>query len=233
MKKKFFGLLLAIAAFACGAQAQNSNTNSKPQESDNRKAAFGVSLGFTENRVDLYYTPSGVAYPLEQGNYSFYARGFRLADVVEFYLDRRFSLRAMPGISLFGSSWEPGAIAVPVPPLVDYRVESVLGELPIDVKYHPFRVGSVQPYVTSGLSYGFDFTSLRRNSGNESIMRLNPNDLRFTCGLGFDCYTRYLKVGVEMKAGFGLLSPNTSGSFSNDFYFHSGPAFSFGINIQA
>lgn len=40
--------------------------------------------------------------------------------------------------------------------------------------------------------------------------------------------------GVELKAGFGLLSPDTGGTdHTNPFYFHGGPTFGIGINIEA
>ena len=60
------------------------------------------------------------------------------------------------------------------------------------------------------------------------------HDLRYTCGLGVDWYTRLVRVGVELKAGFDLLPPNTDGSgLSRHAYFHAGPTFSIGINIEA
>jgi hypothetical protein len=112
-------------------------------------------------------------------------------------------------------------------------LESVRGEVPVDVKFHPYRWGKVEPYLTSGLGYGYDFASLREDSHNY-IKPLNAHDLRYTCGLGVDWYTRLVRVGVELKAGFDLLPPNTDGSgLSRHAYFHAGPTFSIGINIEA
>ena len=200
---------------------------------DNKKILYGIHLGFTANNVDLYYTQGGAAHALEEGNHSFAVPGFSIATMFDVRLGNYFSLRAMPGVTCFGHIWEPGNISVFVVPSGTYKVKSVLGELPVDVKFHPFRMGKWQPYITSGLSYGFDFGTLR-DSDNEDIQRLNGHDLRYTCGLGIDCDTRYLRVGVELKAGFGLLSPNTDGTdHSNTFYFHGGPTFSIGFNIEA
>ena len=49
-----------------------------------------------------------------------------------------------------------------------------------------------------------------------------------------DWYTRYLKIGFEFKAGYGLLPPHTSGGdHTNPFYFHDSKGFYIGLNIEA
>ena len=196
---------------------------------DNHKLLYGLHLGFTENQVDLYYTQSGTAHALEEGNHSFYVPGFRIAVMGEVSLSRYFSLRVMPGISLFISRWEPRDVSVTAMLLDDYRVESVCGELPVDVKFCAFRINKLEPYVAVGLNYRYDFSTLR--NGSEYIHPLNAHDLRYTYGLGVDWYTRYLKIGFEFKASHGLFSPGTGGN--DPFYFHNSSSICFGINIEA
>ena len=203
-------------------------------ELDSRKVLYGFHLGFTENKVDIYHIQSGEAHALEQSDNSFYATGFRLAVMCELRLGRYFSLRAMPGVTLLNHKWEPDNTTVAALPSANYKVESVCGELPVDVKFRPFRFGDIEPYLTSGLSYRIDFASLSKNSDTEKINQLNAHDLRYTCGLGMDWYMHYISVGLELKASFGLLSPNTGGSdHTNPFYFHPGPTFSIGLNLGA
>ena len=62
-------------------------------------------------------------------------------------------------------------------------------------------------YFTAGVSYGFDFASLRknRNQTNQAIVRLQPSDLRYTMGVGFDVFLRYVKFAIEFKMAFGML----------------------------
>lgn len=222
------GFLLSLLAAPAHAQTQDNGA------ADNKKMLYGIHLGFTENQVNLHYTQSGVAHALEQGNHSFYVPGVRLAVMGDLQLGRCFSLRAMPGVTLMDGKWKPDNVALLALPTVDYKVESVCGELPVDVKFHPFRKGNLQPYLAFGLCYSIDFAALHGNSDNESILRLNTSDLRYTCGLGLDCDTRYLRVGVELKAGFGLLQPGTGGNDrANSLYFKGGPTFSIGFNFEA
>ena len=207
--------LLSILAGVAHAQNQDNGAFS------NHKFLYGIHLGFTNNEFDLYSTNGGLIASqdgtLHTDGSNHYEYGFRFAVIGEARLGRCFSLRVMPGVSLFRA----------------LKLESVRGELPVDVKFHPYRWGKVEPYLTSGLGYGYDFASLREDSHNY-IKPLNAHDLRYTCGLGVDWYTRLVRVGLELKAGFGLLPPNTSAITPNSLSnFHCGPSFTLGINIEA
>ena len=214
--------LLSLLAGAAHAQNQNNGTW------DNHKLHYGIHLGLTDNQFKLYSAYGGIwdsqngsfvrqDDPPSEDDLSYRTRGFRIAVIGEARLGRCFSLRVMPGVSLFRA----------------LKLESVRGELPVDVKFHPYRWGKVEPYLTSGLGYGYDFATLRDDSHN-NIKPLNAHDLRYTCGLGLDWYTRLVRVGFELKAGFGLLPPNTSDINPNNLSnFHCGPNFCLGINIEA
>ncbi len=201
---------------------------------NNKKVLYGLHWGFTENWVDLYYTQGGEAYALKEGNHSFYESGIRVSVIGDFRMGDHFRLRAMPGVSVFSCTWEPSSLSFPTSSTTDYNVVNVCGEMTVDVKWIPFRWGDRQLYLTSGLSYNFDFTSLNKDLDEGTIQRLNAHDLRYICGVGYEFDTRYFRLGIEMKADcFSLLPTNTSGSRSNTFYFHSGPSFSIGFNIEA
>ena len=212
--------MLSLLSFLAGvAHAQNQDNGAFTKH----KFLYGIHLGYTENMFDFYSTNGGLIASQggtlhTDGSHS-HAAGFRLAVIGEARLGRCFSLRVMPGISYFSACRS--------------RLESVRAELPLDVKFHPVRMGKLEPYLASGLSYGYDFATLR-DDATTIINPLNAHDLRYTCGLGVDWYTRLVRVGFELKAGFGLLPPNTDGSdLSHHAYFHAGPTFSIGINIEA
>jgi len=223
--------LLSILSLPAQAQEQECGGF------ENKKVLYGLHWGFTENWVDLYHTQGGEAYALKEGNHSFYALGTRVSVIGDFRMGNRFRLRVMPGVTLLGSTWstwEPTGLSVPTSPITDYKVISVCGELPVEVKWIPFRWGDRQFYLASGLSYSFDFTSLNKDIDEGTIQRLNAHDLRYICGMGYEFDTRYFRLGVELKVDcFSLLPANTSGSHSNAFYFNNGPSFSIGFNIEA
>ena len=86
-------------------------------------------------------------------------------------------------------------------------MESVYGDIPLELKFRAVRWNNFRPYLTAGASYGFDFASLRknRNQTNQSIVRLQPHDLRYSMGVGFDVFLRYVKFAIEFKMAFGLV----------------------------
>lgn len=215
----FMLCVLQLSLFAGTAHSQERDSGAY----ENHKFLYGIHMGFTSNEFDLYSTNGGLIASQDgtlhtDGSHHYYAYGFRLAVIGEAQLGRCFSLRVMPGVSQFSACLS--------------RLKSTRGELPVDVKFHPVRMKKLRPYLTSGIGYGYDFASLR-DGGSFDIKALNAHDLRYTCGLGVDWYTRLVRVGIELKAGFGLLSPNTSGINSNSLsYFHNGTTFCLGINIE-
>ena len=201
------------------------------QVGDKLAAAVGADECGGEDKLladVLVAIENGEVLALEQGNHSFYAPNFRLAVIYDLRLNRCLSLRVMPGVKLLDYQWEPGIAVVNRPSI--YKLESVCGELPVDIKLHPFRKGNFEPFVLGGIVYGFDFTSLRNDI--EGVSQMNAHDFRCNFGIGVDCYTPILKLGVELKAGFGIIQPNTT-SNDNPFYFKNGPTFSLGVSIEA
>ncbi len=197
---------------------------------DGKKVQWGVHAGLSINKVDIYYVQSGSAHALKLGNHSFSVPGFDLAVFADIRLGRSLRLRAMPGMTLFGGDWKPGNTAAFPYPASSRKVESVCLNLPVDVKFSPFRLGSFSPYLSGGLGYSFDASSLRTNS--EKILRLNTSDLRCLLGLGLDYYASGLKIGVECKAGFDVFAPSTSAADRSDgYYFQNSPMLVIGINV--
>lgn len=222
--------VLPLSAFAVPANAQNS----KGIDWDNSKLLYGVHASFIANDVDIYYTTS-----TSLNDNSFYAPGFRIAVIGEYQLSNHLSLRTMPGVSIFNTRWEPDNDAASIATSNSYKVESVLAEVPVDIKIYPFRISKQnplrtsnwQPYIAAGFAYCFDFASLRKDRSDDNIRQLNPQDLRYTGSLGVDWYTNYLKIGFELKASYGLLQHSIGNN--NSLYFHSAPTFSIGFNIEA
>lgn len=213
-------LMVSLQAMPARSQEQ------EPAGADSHQTRYGICLGFTESRIDPCPPSSGWTGGLIPS--SAYAHGLRIATILDFRLGRCFSLRVMPGVTTINHSFEPASISNYAPQ--NYKVESVCGEMPIDVKFHPFRMGRFEPYFSSGLCYGFNFASLRSDISDANLARTNPDYLRFTCGLGVDCDARYLRIGLDLKAGFGLL-PTTLGN-ANTLQYKTSPTFCIGLTFE-
>ena len=178
---------------------------------DNRLLHYGIQVGYTQSKFDLSFSENDSLRQTLQGVTSYYAPGFHVAVVGDLRLGRWFNLRMIPGVTLvtrdISYSWEEGYLKTHRLAERSRNVESVYGDIPIELKLRSVRWNDFRPYLLAGVSYGFDFASLRknRNQTNQAIIRLMPHDLRYSMGLGFDVFLRYVKFAIEMKMTFGLV----------------------------
>ena len=178
---------------------------------DKKKIHFGIQLGYTQSKFEDAYTQDDEVRQSLQGTGSYYTPGFHLAVLSpDIRLGNYFNFRIWPGLTLinrtFNYNWTQQYIEEHHGADAKRSVESVYGEIGMDFKFRAFRYGNFRPYLTAGGSYGFDFASMRNNKNNndQSIVRLNTSDLRYTMGLGFDFYLRYVKFAIELKMSFGI-----------------------------
>ena len=178
---------------------------------DSRVLHYGIQVGMTQSKFDLAFSEDDVLRQTLQGVTSYYTPGFHIAVIGDLRLGDYFNLRMLPGVSIITRnitySWESGYLATHHLAEGQRVAESVYGDLPLELKFRARRYGDFRPYLTGGVSYGFDFASLRsnRNRNNESIVRLEPSDLRYTMGVGFDFFLYYVKFAIELKLNIGMV----------------------------
>lgn len=199
--------LLLLLLLSVPAHSQIGNLG----KFDSRLLHYGIQVGYTQSMFDLEYSDEAALRETLQGVTSYYAAGFHIAVIGDLRLNDWFNLRLVPGVTLvtreISYAWESGYL--PTHPLAEQRrsVESVYGDIPLELKFRAKRYGDFRPYLIAGVSYGFDFSSLRENKNltDESIVRIQPHDFRYSLGVGFDVFLRYVKFAIEFKMNLGLL----------------------------
>lgn len=205
--KRFLLSLLCFLSLTTQAQQQIGNLG----KFDSRLLHYGIQVGLTMSKFDLEYTSDEALRKDLQGTTSYYSPGFHIAVIGDLRLGKWFNLRILPGVTLITRdvtySWERSYLETHRLAELSRNVESVYGDFPIELKFRAIRYNNFRPYITAGVSYGFDFASLRenRNRTDESIIRLDANDIRYSMGLGFDVFLRYVKFAIDLKVTFGLL----------------------------
>lgn len=191
---------------------------------DARKFHYGIQVGYTQSKFDLQYSEQDTLRQTILGTTSYYSPGFHINIIGDMRIGDYFSLRLLPGITLISRDmsyvWSEDYTSTHWKYDTRRTVESVYGEVPIELKFRAKRYGNFRPYLTAGGVWGFDFASLRKNKNNsdESIIRLNPMDLRYTSGVGFDVFLRYVKFAIELRMAFGLVDLRVD---DNDYYTQS------------
>ncbi len=218
--KKYILILLLLPALGGWAQDRPGHLNTF----DTRKFHYGIQVGYTQSKFDLQYSEQDTIRQTILGTTSYYSPGFHINVIGDMRLSDYFNLRLLPGITLISRDmsyvWSEDYTSTHWKYDTRRTVESVYGEIPVELKFRAKRYGNFRPYLTAGGVWGFDFASLRKNKNNndESIIRLNPVDLRYTAGVGFDFFLRYVKFAIEFKSAFGLVDLRVE---DDDYYTQS------------
>ena len=178
---------------------------------DSRLMHYGIQVGYSQSKFDFNFIDNDEIRQKMLGVRSYYTAGFHISIIADLRLGGYFNLRTLPGILLLTRNlnylWQPDYAAQT--PLLDHSraVESVYGDIPIEIKFRAWRYGNFRPYVTGGGSYAFDFSSLRKNKNNnqESIIRLQANNFSYSMGVGADFFMRYVKFAIDLKFSFGTI----------------------------
>ena len=205
---KHIALAFFLLALVGGTNGQNRASNLG--SFDKRLLHYGIQVGYTQSKFDLVYSEDEALRRNIQGTTSYYSPGFHINVIGDLRMSDYFNLRLLPGVTLMSRelayAWSEEYQRTHWKYDTRRTVESVYGEMPLEVKFRAMRYANFRPYLTGGICAGFDFASLRKNKNNndESIVRLNPVDFRYTMGFGFDFFLRYVKFAIELKMAFGL-----------------------------
>lgn len=159
--------------------------------------------------------------------------GFTVGIVGNLRLAKYFDLRFLPSLS-FGERKIIYQIAslqgdplsedfIEVPKSITSTTHSTFVEFPLQVKYRSKRFNNSAAYLIAGANYKIDMASRKKNydtdSGRPKTLSVNRHDIAAEVGAGFDFYTGYFKLGIELKMSYGLLNvaKNDNYMFTNSF----------------
>lgn len=147
--------------------------------------------------------------------------GFTVGIVGNLRLGRYFDLRLIPSLS-FGErkvvynivslqpDFEDPSIINEVEKELKSVTHSTFVEFPLQIKYKSKRFNNSAAYLLTGLNYKIDMASQKRNygetDGKPKTINIKRHDVAAEIGAGFDFYTGYFKLGVEIKMSYGLLN---------------------------
>lgn len=141
------------------------------------------------------------------------AKGFNIGIVSNKRLGEFFDLRFVPTISFGDRSLR--YIFIENDTIKETYIKNVTStflDFPFCLKYKskrlPDRLRNVRAYVFTGFRYSVDLSSQRKKDKNNQdiVLKLNPHDVFYELGVGFDFYMKYFKFGVEIKQSLGFLN---------------------------
>ena len=159
--------------------------------------------------------------------------GFTVGIVGNLRLAKHFDLRLIPSLS-FGErkiiyqivSLQKDLVSdiiTEVPKTINSTTHSTFIEFPLQIKCKSKRFYNSAAYLIAGANYKIDMASQKKaydtDSGRPKTLIINRHDIAAEVGAGFDFYTGYFKLGIELKMSYGLLNvaKNDNYMFSNSF----------------
>ena len=159
--------------------------------------------------------------------------GFTVGIVGNLRLAQYLDLRFIPSLS-FGERKISYTIVSLQEDLMDGSIKEVektissdthstFVEFPIHIKYKSKRNYNTAAYILAGANYKIDMASQKKfydsSNGKPKTLSVNRHDLAAEIGAGFDFYTGYYKLGIELKMSYGLLNvaKNENFMYANSF----------------
>ena len=99
-------------------------------------------------------------------------------------------------------------------------------ELPLHIKYRSKRYNNIGAYLIGGIDpkmYLFSRQSAGSDTKSATPKYLLPKrfDVALEIGAGYDIYNQWFKMGIELKAGFGLLNLLRNDPVYRDFLYQA------------
>ncbi len=164
--------------------------------------------------------------------------GFTVGIVGNLRLAKYFDLRLIPSLS-FGErkiiyqiasiQQGPNNEEIEVHKKITSNTHSTFIEIPLQIKYKSKRFNNSAAYIIAGANYKIDMASRKNNYDDNSSqakpknINVKKQDIAAEIGAGFDFYTGYFKLGVELKMSYGLLDVANYDNFMFTSSFDSFP----------
>ena len=189
-----FCLLMIFSGFSQRKYKTESMLNY--QKIDQKRLHFGFTLALNSMDFALYNSGVGDA----RAEQVIVSPGFSVGIVSDLQLHENWALRFLPGLE-FGER----IINYSGLPQIETKIESVLVNLPLQLKFRSKRINNYRPYLIGGASYKFDVQAQTSIDPNKDILiRLNQTDVYLEFGAGIDFYLPYFKLATELKLAIGM-----------------------------
>ncbi len=139
--------------------------------------------------------------------------GFTVGIVGNLRMSKYFDLRVVPSLA-FGERYLDYYMIAHIggqPTLVEIRknITSAHVDFPLHIRYRSKRVHNFGAYVLAGAKYVLDLAATRGDKAeedNETLVKLNKNDIAAEVGVGIEFYNGWFKLGIEVKMSYGLFN---------------------------
>jgi hypothetical protein len=202
VKKCFILSLLFLLSFQA-VQAQYSQGNFNFLDFQAKQYYFGITLGYNQGNYRIFNSKNFIRNDSFTRIESVGGPGFNLGIVSNLRLGDYFDLRFLPTLSFAERNiryTRPSETTRPV----NRKIESVLVEMPFQVRYKSAPYHDMRLFVIGGVKYSYDVASDSRSRQAVGLVKISPTDFQFEYGFGIQFFFPYFIFSPEIKVSQGI-----------------------------
>ena len=162
---------------------------------------FGISFGYNQTRYKMFFSEEFIQHDSILFAESDAKPGLNLAMIANMRINKYLSLRILPGLTfaektLYFEFIEDSTLT--------QRVESTLGEIPIQLRIKSDAYKDMRVYALIGIKWGYDFASTANARNAEDIVKFKKTDFSYEYGMGFEFYFPQFIFSPEIRIIRGL-----------------------------
>lgn len=193
-------LACSLISLSAGSFAQDKIMNMP--EHDSKWYYFGITFGANMSTHKLQYAPSMATSGEFKSIQALNGPGFSMGIVGNLQFNKRWNARFIPSLTFANKSIET----------IDfnneqkkYTMESIYLSLPLQLKLKSDRINNFRFYVIAGPKIDIDLASNAKSRRLDEWLKVNPYDIGFELGLGFEFFFPNFILTPEIKISQGLL----------------------------
>lgn len=202
VKKSFILSLLFLLSFQA-VQAQYRQGNFNFLDFQAKQYYFGITLGYNQGNYRIFNSKNFIRNDSFARIESVGGPGFNLGIVSNLRLGDYFDLRFLPTLSFAERNiryTRPGETNRPI----NRKIESVLVEMPFQVRYKSAPYHDLRLFVIGGVKYSYDVASDSRSRQAVGLVKISPTDFQFEYGFGIQFFFPYFIFSPEIKVSQGI-----------------------------
>lgn len=196
--------LLCLALIPLAGSAQHNKGNHNFREFQNKAYYFGLTFGYNSSNFQIAYSKNAILNDSFSVVEAIRSSGLNVSVIANMKLGEYFDFRFLPGFSFVNHKLS--YLSVNSTSLQERDIESVLVQIPFQVRYKSDPFHDMRVFVLGGIKYTYDVASnarIREEQANRAIL-LSPHDFAVEVGGGFQFFFPFFIFSPELKYSQGI-----------------------------
>ena len=197
-------IVFCLALIPILGSAQYSRGNHNFREFSSKAYYFGLTFGYNNSNFQIEHSKNFILHDSFKIVQGLSGSGLNVSMIANMKIGQYFDFRFLPGFSFVNHKLQYRSTEDDQ--LLTKDIESVLVQVPFQVRYKSDPFHDMRVYVLTGVKYTYDVASnarIRAEQANRAIL-LSPHDFAVEVGGGFQFFFPFFIFSPELKYSQGI-----------------------------